>query len=102
MPVLFWKLAAPLYSAVMVCVPDVRLEVVSWARPFAFSVTGKPMLDPLSLNWTTPVGMPAAETTVAVKVTDWFKSDGLADEVMVVVVGALPIVNDCGTFAAAL
>ena len=38
-------------------------------------------------NCTVPVGVPPAETTVAVTVTAWPKRLGLADEITVVVVG---------------
>ena len=45
-----------------------------------------------SLNVTGPEGVPAPgalAVTVAVKVTDWPKTDGLADEVRTVVVASL-------------
>jgi hypothetical protein len=50
-----------------------------------------PIVAPLSLNVTVPVGVPApGETaaTVAVKVTDWPKVEGFCDELIVVVVEA--------------
>ena len=55
-------------------------------------VTAVPMALPLSKNWTVPVAVPApGETaaTVAVKVTDWPKTEGFAEDVKVVVVLAL-------------
>lgn len=45
-------------------------------------------LDP-SMNVTVPVGVPEAAVTVAVKVTDCLKTDGLADEARAVAVVAL-------------
>jgi len=35
------------------------------------TVMGDPIGAPLSSNWTVPLGVPAAELTVAVKVTTW-------------------------------
>src|SRR5580698_4859237 len=55
----------------MVWVPTVRLEELTDATP-ATSVTPPPILAPLSVNWTEPVGVPADDEsaeTVAVKVT---------------------------------
>jgi hypothetical protein len=48
-------------------------------------VTGLPRLVAPSLNWTVPVA--ALGETVAVNVTDWPNTEGLADELTVVVVG---------------
>src|SRR2546430_4589354 len=51
-----------------------------------------PRLVAPSLNETVPVGVPAPGAlaeTVAVKVTDWPKTDGLADDVTTVVVASL-------------
>ena len=50
-----------------------------------------PMVVPLSLNVTVPVGVPApgaTGATVAVKVTDWPDLEGLVDEITLVVVEA--------------
>ena len=71
----------------MVWLPTVSAEVVNVATlPLSVPVpTGLPP----SRNVTVPVGVPAPGATgetVAVKVTDWPKTDGLADEVMPVVV----------------
>ena len=50
-----------------------------------------PRVAPPSLNVTLPVGVPlpgAAAVTVAVKVTDWPKTEGFADDVTAVVLPA--------------
>src|SRR5438034_8550146 len=60
----------------MVCVPTVKDEVVKVATPPAFKATGAPRFVPLSLNCAVPIGVPAPEVTVAVKVTLWPKLDG--------------------------
>ena len=49
-----------------------RVEVPSVVAPF--------------LNVTVPVGVPPLEVTVDVKVTGWLKTEGLAEELTVVVV----------------
>ena len=54
--------------------------------------TRLPKFVPLILNCTNPVGVPV-DVTVAVKVTDWVKSDGLNDDVTVVVVAACVLVR---------
>jgi hypothetical protein len=59
-----------LYSAT----PETRLTVLSAVVPFR--------------NWTDPVGVPAADVTVAVKVTDPPGLEGFGDEVSVVAVVA--------------
>ena len=72
--------------------PDASV-VVAWllACPVPSSVTGVPKLEPSTRNCTVPVGVPlpgATTETAAVKVTDWPKTDGLAEEATVVVVPA--------------
>ncbi len=55
-------------------------------------VTAVPMGFPLSKNWTVPAAVPApgvVVATVAVKVTDCPKTEGLVEDVNVVVVLAL-------------
>ena len=55
------------------------------------SATGDPELLPSITNWTVPIRVPepgATALTVAVNVTDWPKTDELAEEVTVVVVEA--------------
>jgi len=56
------------------------------AEPEA-SVTAEPMALPLSKNWIVPVAVELL--TAAVKVTDWPKTEGFAEDVKVVVVLAL-------------
>ena len=80
---------SPPYTAVMECEPSAKVEVANVATP-AFSVPVPSVVAP-SLNVTVPVAVPLpGETaaTVAVKVTDWPKTDGLAELVNVVVVFA--------------
>src|SRR5438309_11989084 len=52
------------------------------------SVTGEPRLAPLSVNWTEPVGVVtrSGAATVAVNVSDFPSTTGLADEVTATVV----------------
>src|SRR5438552_17265764 len=55
----------------------------------ADKATGEPELTPSILNWTVPVRLAApavTEATVAVKVTVWPDTEGLAEVVTVVVV----------------
>ena len=64
--------------------------MVNAAMAVPFSTTVPRVVAP-SLNVTEPVGVPAApEVTVAVKVTDWPKTDGLdADITVLTVAGKL-------------
>src|SRR2546427_6177239 len=68
--------------------PADKIEVVKVATPLPFKVCGDPMFVPSALNCTVPVGVPAAEVTVAVKVTLWLKFEGLTEEDTAVVVAA--------------
>jgi hypothetical protein len=84
------KVASPLYTAVIECVPTGRVEVVYLAIP--------PLSAPVfnvvvpSLNITVPDGVPAVEDfTVAVNVTDWPKIEGFSEDVNDVEVSNLPI-----------
>jgi hypothetical protein len=61
------KLASPLYTAVMECVPTVSVEVVNVAVP-ALSEPVPNATVPF-LNVTVPVGVPDVAVTVAVNVT---------------------------------
>ncbi len=72
--------------------PTARLEVAKVATPLALSVPVPSVVAP-SLKVTVPVGVPPAPVTVAVKVTDWPKVEGLADEPSAVVVSALATVR---------
>ena len=60
--------------------PAVNDEVEKVATPLLFKVIGEPRSAPPSLNCTVPVGVPAPEATIAVKVTLWPKSDGFSDD----------------------
>jgi hypothetical protein len=65
--------------------------VLVWAVP-PLKATGVPKLVPSTTNWTVPVGVPVpGETTaiVAVKVTLWPLTDGVTEDVTLVVVFAL-------------
>src|SRR5204862_164904 len=63
---------------------------------------GEPKLTPSILNCAVPVGVPAVEVTVAVKVTFWASNDGLGDEVSAVEVDAFCAVTVSVTGLAAL
>ena len=72
----------------MECAPTATAEGVKVALPVPSSVP-VPTVVPPSLKVTVPVGVPLPETvgvTVAVKVTDWLNTEGLADEFTAVVV----------------
>src|ERR1044071_3116563 len=87
------KLASPPYSAVIVWRPAARLEVVREACPPALMDCGAPRFAPLSLNCTVPGGVPAADVTVAVKVTLCPVRDGLTEVDTAALVAALPTVS---------
>ena len=65
--------------------PAPRTEVLKVAWPEALSVPVPKVFAP-SLKVTVPVGVPAAEVTVAVKVTAWPKTEELTLAVTLVVV----------------
>ena len=76
----------------MVCVPTVRLDVVSVAWPVGPRTTAARVVAP-SVNVTVPVGATPADgpfvtVTVAVNVTACPKIDGFGDDVRVVAVSA--------------
>jgi hypothetical protein len=78
----------------MLCDPTDSVARANVAVPEPSSVPVPNVVVP-SLNVTEPEGMPEAgdtTATVAVKVTDWPNTDGLAEEVRVVVVLAWLIV----------
>src|SRR2546425_11411316 len=77
----------------MECAPTARDAVVSVAMPEESSVPVPRLVAP-SRNVTVPVGMPAGELTVAVKVTGWPKAVGFAEEIAVIVVAPLFTVCD--------
>lgn len=73
------------------CEATDSVEVVKVAWPVPSSV-GVPRVVFPSLNVTVPVGMPLPgelAVTAAVKVTDWLNTEGLPEELTVVVVPAL-------------
>jgi hypothetical protein len=61
------------------------------ATPLPFKATGGLMLTPPNLNSTDPVGVPAEELTVAVKVTDSPTSEGVTDVLTDVLVKAFTV-----------
>ena len=69
----------------MECETTARLEVVklAWAVPSRVEV---PNVEEPSLNVTIPVGTPPLDVTAAVKVSDWLNTEGLVEELTVVVV----------------
>ena len=69
----------------MECDPTAREEVEKLALPLLSRFEVPKVVEP-SLKVTMPVGTPPLEVTVAVKVTDWLNTEGLADELTVVVV----------------
>ena len=69
----------------MECEATVSVDVVKVALPEPSSVEVPRVVVP-SLNVTVPVGVPPLEVTVAVNVTDWLKTEGLAEELTVVMV----------------
>jgi hypothetical protein len=90
--VLALKLLLPLYSAVTVCAPSANDEIAPLVALPLLKLTGEPKSDPSSLNCTVPPGVPdpgAVALTVAVNVTDSPNTDGLADEITLVLVSAL-------------
>ena len=75
----------------MECDATDRVEVVKVAVPLAFNVPA-PRVEPPFLKVTVPVGTPlpgAVAVTVAVNVTGWLSTEGLADELTAVVVADL-------------
>jgi hypothetical protein len=80
--------------AVIECDPDESVDVVTVAWPLALSEP-VPSVAPLSVNVTGPVGVPAADVTVAVKVTDCLKAEGFTEEVTVVAVVASATLTVC-------
>ena len=85
------------YTALMMCGEPLTLRVAtaplvaSAAVPEPDRGTDPPNGTPSTENWTEPVGVAVVApvlVTVAVKVTDWPKTDGSAEDVTVVEVGA--------------
>jgi len=85
------KLLSPLYTAVTVWAATLRFEIAPLVAVPLDRVTGLPKAEPSIENCTVPVRVPAPGATgftVAVNVTDWPETEGLADEATVVVVDA--------------
>ena len=61
----------------------VDVDKVAWPAPSRADVPN--VVEP-SLNVTVPVGTPPLDVTAAVKVTGWLNTEGLAEELTVVVV----------------
>ena len=88
------KFVLPPYDAVMLCVATLSDAVVNVDAP-PVSVPVPKVVAP-SLKVTVPDGVPlpgATAVTFAVNVTDWPNTDGLADELIAVVVLALLTVS---------
>src|SRR5579871_2648450 len=82
----------------MLCVPTVRVDVVSVACALVLRLEVPRFVDP-SKKVTVPVGVTLnpSPVAVAVKVTDWPKLEGFTDEVSVVVVGARLVLRSTAT-----
>ena len=91
--VLALKLVSPLYTAVMEWVVTDNDEVAKVATPPVIVLVASVV--PPSLKVTVPVGVPAPEVVVAVKVTDCPKFDGFNDEPSAIATFALLTVNVC-------
>ena len=68
--------------------PTPKLVIAAEVAEPEVNVTALPMATPLSKNWTVPVVVPApgaVAATVAVKVTDWPKTEGFVVAKVVVV-----------------
>src|SRR5712691_5230836 len=102
--VLVMKLVSPPYTAVVLCVPTLRADVAHVATPAASACAPQPVIELApSLKFTLPVGVPApgaVAVTVAVKVTLWPNTDGLAEDVSAVLV--LAWFTTCDTAALVL
>lgn len=95
--VLAVKLVSPPYTALMECGPGDSEARLSCAWPDPSSVTGEPSVPAPSMNCTVPVATPLnCGLTVAVNVTDWPKTEGLAEETTAVVVLACETVREVG------
>jgi hypothetical protein len=78
---------SPLYTAVIECIPVVKVELVNVARPPLREAM--PRTVPPSLKVTVPLGVPmagATADTVAVRLTGWPRTEGLADVARVIMV----------------
>ena len=91
--VLVLKLPSPPYTALMMWLETDSDEIANVARPELSAPVPKVVAP--SLNVTVPVGVTKPDTcvTAAVNVTDWPNTEGLTDELTVVV--ALPLLTVC-------
>lgn len=85
-PVLAPKPTEPPNVALMVSNPTGRVDVTSDALP-PTKLAVPSFVDPI-VNVTVPVGMPEADATVAVSITDSPEFDGFGDDMRVVIVVA--------------
>lgn len=89
-PLLLPQPVPPVKLAVMVWLPTASDDVLKAAWPEPFTDTFEASTLPPSVKVTVPTGTPLPEVTVAVKVTDCPNTDGLGDELTVVVVAVEP------------
>ncbi len=93
------KLVSPLYAAVRECDPAARVEMASVAMPaLRFDV---PIVVVPSEKTTDPLGVPAEDVTVAVRVTAFWIKTGFGDAASATTGAALLTVMDCVTWVAA-
>jgi hypothetical protein len=86
LPLLFTHPVAPVNDAVIVWLPTARVVVLNAACPLPFTATFDASVVAPSLNVTVPVGVPAADVTVAANVTDCPEVDGFGEELTLVAV----------------
>src|SRR5438128_627566 len=79
----------------MVCIPTDRLDVLNVAVAIEPRVTSPSFVDPSKKDTMPPGAPPPSALTIAVNVTAWPDTDGLRDEVTVVVVLVFPAVTVC-------
>jgi hypothetical protein len=94
------KFESPLYAAVIACVPTVSVLVESVATPLLLRVEVPRLVEP-SRKLTVPVGTPLSNpgcgVTVAVKVTDCPKPDGLRDDASAAIVAVRLVLRSTDT-----
>ena len=79
----------------MVFEPVASADVLKAACPELSTATFEASTVLPSVKVTVPTGTPEPEVTVAVNVTDWPNTDGLGEELTVVVVGVTPVCTVC-------
>ncbi len=85
-PLLLAHPVAPVKAAVRVWLPTAKAVVLNVAWPEPFTGTFEAQTVAPSVKVTVPTGTPAPEVVVEVKVTNWPKTEGLGEELAVVVV----------------